>query len=591
MAAKYLWTALFLCTLAARNSAANQHLDHNFSLIANKILKPHCAGCHGKSLKMANLDLSDPESAYLSLLGENSMGKPPVNSIAKENGLKLIYPGYPDKSFLIKKLVSPGLGEGLPMPSMQKKISQAGIECIKTWISQLNQKDKENLEKCGVFLAETTIRPQGKKLHFLDPKEHCQSCHPQHVAEWEISSHAYAAKDPVFLAMIKMGQRQTKGALGQFCVQCHMPTSFLLKQTPVSKNPATGFFEQSFAKVDKVGHQGVSCDVCHSITKIIEPVNGRIELRPNGIKLGTIRNPVATPAHGSQFSYLHASSKVCSGCHNVTNPKGALIEETFSEWSKSRFARGGGAEKKSCQDCHMATYYGKAAEGGPDRKVHRHTFEGVDVSLLGKDAFPGYDKMRALTAKLLQKAAKLAMDFDSEGNLKVTIENLAGHSLPTGATAERQMWLRVVLKDITHKPHAILFASGTLDSRGDLREDIESHTLEPGTDPFLVKYGQRLIFRGLKDHHNPFAHVVEMPWQADWQENHLIPVSQIKSHTYPLSGYLVEGGKYHLEVKLLFRSFPPYFLRILEKEAGLDPKIKDRLPIVEMAGITKVFEW
>jgi hypothetical protein len=35
--------------------------------------------------------------------------------------------------------------------------------------------------------------------------------------------HAYAAEDPVFLAMNARGQRETQGALGAFCVNCHAP--------------------------------------------------------------------------------------------------------------------------------------------------------------------------------------------------------------------------------------------------------------------------------------------------------------------------------------------------------------------------------
>ena len=35
--------------------------------------------------------------------------------------------------------------------------------------------------------------------------------------------HAYAAEDPVFLAMNQRLQRETGGALGDFCVRCHAP--------------------------------------------------------------------------------------------------------------------------------------------------------------------------------------------------------------------------------------------------------------------------------------------------------------------------------------------------------------------------------
>ena len=37
--------------------------------------------------------------------------------------------------------------------------------------------------------------------------------------------HAYAAEDPVFLAMNQRGQRETNGELGDFCVQCHAPVA------------------------------------------------------------------------------------------------------------------------------------------------------------------------------------------------------------------------------------------------------------------------------------------------------------------------------------------------------------------------------
>src|SRR5205085_9814425 len=51
----------------------------------------------------------------------------------------------------------------------------------------------------------------------------CQGCHPSQFAEWAGSMHAYASEDPVFLAMNQRGQRETNGALGDFCVRCHAP--------------------------------------------------------------------------------------------------------------------------------------------------------------------------------------------------------------------------------------------------------------------------------------------------------------------------------------------------------------------------------
>ena len=64
--------------------------------------------------------------------------------------------------------------------------------------------------------------PALSREELLNP-ETCKSCHPKHYREWASSMHAYAAKDPVFLAMNQRGQRETKGKLGDFCVNCHAP--------------------------------------------------------------------------------------------------------------------------------------------------------------------------------------------------------------------------------------------------------------------------------------------------------------------------------------------------------------------------------
>ncbi|MEO1272498.1 MAG: ammonia-forming cytochrome c nitrite reductase subunit c552, partial [Myxococcota bacterium] len=109
-------------------------------------------------------------------------------------------------------------------------------------------------------------------LAFENPRE-CARCHSEHVADWEISNHAYAIKDPVFHAMIRMGQAQTEGKLGQFCVQCHTPTGMAMGQTPVVLDADEDLFRQVFDDLDAVAQQGVSCDVCHSVTDVIEPVN------------------------------------------------------------------------------------------------------------------------------------------------------------------------------------------------------------------------------------------------------------------------------------------------------------------------------
>src|SRR5258707_14899397 len=86
----------------------------------------------------------------------------------------------------------------------------------------------------------------------------CQGCHPTQFAQWSGSMHAYAAEDPVFLAMNKRGQRETNGALGDFCVKCHAPLAVAQKLTTDGLNlsdlPASA--------------KGVTCFFCHSAASV-----------------------------------------------------------------------------------------------------------------------------------------------------------------------------------------------------------------------------------------------------------------------------------------------------------------------------------
>jgi len=337
------------------------------------------------------------------------------------------------------------------------------------------------------------------------------------------------------------------------------------------------------------------------MTDVVEPVNARAVYTPDGIRRATIEDPMENDAHASEYSELHASSELCGSCHAVTNPRGALIEETFPEWEASEAA----AEGLQCQDCHMPEYSGQAAPDAPERTLHRHTFVGVDVSLLPEDEFPGYQEMRDLTAQLLQSSVEAEFAFDSQTRqLSSSIRNLAGHAVPSGATAERQMWLRTIVRDAQG---SVVFASGTLDANGDIRDGISSHSLEPGTDPQLAYYGQLLVaVPGIQDlsgdeltqrqqeasaaclplgrggvMKDSGVHYVTFPWQADWQCNYMIPPDQVGEHSYDLSE--LAPGDYSATIELLFRTFPPYFLRLLEEETGLDPQVKERLPTVLMA--------
>jgi nitrate/TMAO reductase-like tetraheme cytochrome c subunit len=418
--------------------------------------------------------------------------------------------------------------------------------------------------------------------HLTSPEDQCASCHPQHVEEWRSSAHAYAVRDPVFSAMVDLGQRETQGKLGDFCVQCHSPLGFLTHETKVRFEGDGGGYVQPTRGLFKPAMDGVSCAVCHSITKVNTAANADYELATDDVRRATIMDPEENPAHESEYSALLGRSELCGSCHVVVNPNRVALERTHIEWLQSIFA---GA--KSCQDCHMPAREGVAAVGRRKRTVHEHAFVGVDVSLLPEDEFPGYDEQREKTRTLLEQSATLSARAAPESKrLELEIKNLAGHSLPSGATADRQMWVELV---VTDEAGNVVLESGTLDENGDLRVVDPHRTTRPGTDPHLLLYGQEMLFdpKLVDPSSTEPVRTVEFLWEPNSEVSHLIPPSVTDRPSFDLSE--LPSGSYKAELRLLFRSFAPHLLRRLEEVAGLDAAVRDRVPTVEMARATVSF--
>jgi hypothetical protein len=428
------------------------------------------------------------------------------------------------------------------------------------------------LAACGQAGSTVTDGRTAAALRFADPRAACLPCHATQVEEWASSPHAYAMVDPVFHALVRLGQRTTEGKLGQFCVQCHSPIALALGTAPVLRDPVTGVFHQDTEAVGALGQAGVSCDVCHTMTGVLEPVNGHAVLSPDGVRRGPLRDPQLTAAHSSAYSPLHEDSVICGVCHAVTNPKSALLEESYGEWANSSFALPGG---KTCQGCHMPSSRGPAAVDGPERTLHRHTFVGVDVPLVEPGTFPGAQRSRELSQRLLEESAEVSLTADPRRRtLQMSIHNLAGHALPTGATSQRQLWVELVVRD---EEGLIVLETGTLDERGDLRDE---HSTQPGSDPLLIAYSQQLL--DVAQPPSTLApRVVNLPWEANAVRNHAIAADATDVHTFDVSA--LKPGTYDATVRLRFRAFPPWLLRMLEREAGLDPQVKTRVPLVTIA--------
>jgi hypothetical protein len=275
----------------------------------------------------------------------------------------------------------------------------------------------------------------------------CASCHASHYSDWADSMHAHAADDPMFLAMNARGQRETGGALGDFCVRCHAPLAVARGVTKDGLN-----LGELSPEV-----RGITCVVCHTASSVS---GASLDLAQDGAMRGPIADPMGTAAHASTYSSLHdrqtlESASLCGACHSVTNSHGLEVERTIDEWRTTSYARP--ATLRTCGRCHMPETTAAAAQvsGAPMRAVHGHSMPGVDL-------FAGTAREAKLVQQTLDPAisSRLCVVPGQDGaDVSVTVANeLVGHSWPSGATHNRRAWLEL----IAYTGEAVTYSSGVV---------------------------------------------------------------------------------------------------------------------------------
>ncbi|MCK5902210.1 MAG: hypothetical protein KAG28_03600 [Cocleimonas sp.] len=419
---------------------------------------------------------------------------------------------------------------------------------------------------------------------WTDP-EVCAQCHPRQYEGWKGSMHSNAFKDPVFQALWAMGEKATKGKIRNHCAGCHSPIGTVTNS--IKFNPDDGL-HGSFS-APKIAENGVSCDVCHTITgsnikdtKVLEHGNSSFEMDPGKVKRATLKD-AKSPFHETEYSEHHSSSKFCGNCHNIFHPENNFpVERTYDEWKYSVYAQ----NDIQCMDCHMVPVEtairvademkrpkdlknsqigGFAGLGGPFRPVvHDHGFVGGNAVVT--EVISGKKSGNSAEAiKRLQNVAsinlKLSTTKDTLHNLMVRVNNdRAGHHLPTSLTEVRQIWLEVVVTDDNGNE---LFRSGTKK---------KDHSLPKGT----VIFNASAVDKNGKH--------TELPWEIVRFSNvNTIPPKGHKDSNYAFN--IPEKTKSVTVItKLHYRSFSQHLADFL---LGKD---KILVPSVEMVNIKKKYE-
>ncbi|MBL4683102.1 MAG: hypothetical protein JKY37_00820 [Nannocystaceae bacterium] len=387
----------------------------------------------------------------------------------------------------------------------------------------------------------------------------CEQCHPDHVAEWELSRHAYAMTDPVFRALVEIRQSDLDGVEDQFCTSCH--SSICTR----GGECIPGF---SFESLSPIALEGITCEACHKVQEVVRPYNSGHLIDGTAALGGNIKDPTRNAYHESKYDALFDSSEFCAGCHDVLETNGLNLERPYAEWLESAAPAAG----KTCQSCHMPTYEGVAALGAPTRTdLHRHRFLGVELpripEILSDPALAA--TLNAEIDTLLQTAASMALTVPEQVtagrqlDLVITVRNEIGaHAFPTGSTNLRQVWIEVTA---TNGEGTVLYETGKLDANGDLG-NVWS-TIEPHSDPDLLLLSSTLI------------DAVGQPTLYSWNasEHRTGSISPGHDRTFTLFVPVPEGttGEIQIEAVVHFRTYPPHLIAKL----GLTDTMGDALVV------------
>lgn len=422
------------------------------------------------------------------------------------------------------------------------------------------------------LVSACSSEPKLTREELLIP-ETCMDCHPKHYEEWKSSMHAYAADDPVFLAMNRRGQRELGSDLGDFCIKCHAPMALIEGATTDGLN------------LDEVPQhlKGVTCYFCHNVAAVEGTHNNPLRLANDRIMRGGVRDPVSNDGHKSMYSGLLdsnscESSALCGSCHDIVTPGGVHLERTYSEFKDTVFNQpflNGGV---SCGNCHMlgdADSVIADVEGVPRRTRRDHAFPGVDVAITD---WPGKDLQLEGIERDLQGALTptLCVSPVDGGKVEFNIDNtFVGHSWPSGSAHDRRAWVELV---VYGAGDTVLLESGVV---------AEGQAVADLADPNLVQ-----IRDFGRDDNNEVAH---MFWDVTNVDSALLPPSVTNdcadprfnhsvTYDYLTNGAFAIADIVRIEARVHLR---PIGLDVIDDLIGsgdLDASFRDQFPTFTLEG-------
>jgi len=263
--------------------------------------------------------------------------------------------------------------------------------------------------------------------------EACKSCHTDIFFQWDQAmmsksyTHHWDEIEYFDLAIPHAEKVPELKPVADGCNGCHAPLAYLAGDVTPPR-PEAG----------SRANEGVSCDLCHTITGHTGdvPFNFSYITEPGRVKYGS-KPGLESPHHDTQKADIYTKTEFCGNCHNEKNPYGIWVKSTQLEWKEGPYSQ----ENVPCFSCHMPKARGRSAKMAEEDMVAQHLFHGAhDPGKVGG----------AIEVRMHPNEREIF--FDEAVTITVQLFNAkAGHKIPTGSVEDRILWLHVTATDASGK--------------------------------------------------------------------------------------------------------------------------------------------
>ncbi len=203
-------------------------------------------------------------------------------------------------------------------------------------------------------------------------------CHSEILAEWQPSAHRFAAMNPPFQAVQKNFAAEREPAETRYCAGCHDPISLFAGAKDIQNQDLAAPGMQ----------EGISCVVCHSISKVDQRGNADYILTPpvkylwegtTGVTKAVSDFLIRAYPRQHLVDYdrnVLRTPEFCGACHKQFIPEAlnrfglSPGQNQYDEWRRSHWHTDDPDVDLSCRDCHMRLIADSRHPGNGEAGLH-----------------------------------------------------------------------------------------------------------------------------------------------------------------------------------------------------------------------------